>query len=197
VKLNRTVLAIALALGACASEPTSISYYMLTTPSSEPVTRQAALPKPSLVIEELELAAYLRQSGIALQTGSNKLQVSRQHLWAENLELAVPKLLLQELQRQSNDFNFYIRNIDFVPQTDYRLRLHIDNLQATEQGEVLSSGRYQLISNATPAESHTTDFFFTEDLLDDGYEHAVEKMRVLIKDIAEDVLVSASVFITQ
>jgi len=123
--------------------------------------------------------------------------VSKQHLWAENLELAVPKLLLKELQSQSSDFNFYIRNLDFVPQTDYRLRLHIDNLQATELGEVVSSGRYQLITNATPSETHTVDCYFKEDLLDDGYEHAVEKMRILIQDIAKDVLVSANVFTAQ
>gem|GEM_PF-2522070 len=58
MKLNRSALVIALALGACASEPTSISYYMLTTLSTETVARQAILPKPSLVIEEVELAAY-------------------------------------------------------------------------------------------------------------------------------------------
>ena len=112
--------------------------------------------KKTLVIEDVEMAAYLRQSGIAMQTSGSQLQISKQHLWAENLELSVPKYLANAMQSQPTNYQVYVRNLDYVSSARYSLRVHIDNLQATDQGEVVSSGRYQLIDNEDSMQSIAT-----------------------------------------
>lgn len=191
MKFNRLVIPLCLAIGACASEPLSISYYLLSTPSAEQARTQSMTEKKTLVIEDVEMAAYLRQSGIAMQISDSQLQISKQHLWAESLELAVPKYLATAMQGQTANYQVYVRNLDYVPSAQYSLRVHIDNLQATDQGEVVSSGRYQLIDNEDSKQSIAVDFYFERDLQEDGYSHAVAKIRELLNDIAIDVISTA------
>ena len=191
MKFNRLVIPLCLAIGACASEPLSISYYLLSTPSAEQARTQSMTEKKTLVIEDVEMAAYLRQSGIAMQTSGSQLQISKQHLWAENLELSVPKYLATAMQSQSTNYQVYVRNLDYVPSARFSLRVHIDNLQATDQGEVVSSGRYQLIDNEDTNQSIAVDFYFERDLQEDGYSHAIAKIRELLNDIAADIISTA------
>jgi uncharacterized lipoprotein YmbA len=177
-------------LTACASAPEPIKYYMLGPPLS-PVDSVVELSnKPTLVIEEVELAAYLRQSGMIMQTGDNQLVVSRNHLWAESLELAVPKALVRELQQQSKDYSYFIKTLDWVGQTDFRLRLRIDSLQFTDQGEVVTAGRYQLISAADPASPVLVDFNFRHDIAQDGYAAAVAEINALLGQLAGAIIAS-------
>lgn len=109
-------------------------------------------------------------------------------MWAESLELALPKALVRELQRQSDDYSFYLKNVDWVARTDYRLRLRIDSLQATDKGEVVAAGRYQLIAEHDPESQVFADFNFQRDLNQDGHAHAVEQIQALLAQIAEAIL---------
>ena len=92
-------------IAGCASEPVAVHYYALVPSLSamDEVVQRA--DKPTLVIERVELAKYLQQPGMVIQTGSNQLLVSKNNLWAESLELALPKALVRELQRQSDDYS--------------------------------------------------------------------------------------------
>jgi uncharacterized lipoprotein YmbA len=78
--------------------------------------------------------------------------------------------------------------VDWVGQTDYRLRLRIDSLQSTDRGEVVSAGRYQLIAAGRPEVPVVVDFNFARDLGEDGYAYAVEQMGLLIGQIAGAIL---------
>jgi uncharacterized lipoprotein YmbA len=182
------ILPLLASLGACSSEPVIVHYYALVPPLSaaEEVVQRA--DKPALVIERVDLAEYLRQSGMIIQSGENQLLVSRNNLWAESLELALPKALVRKLQLQSDDYSYYLKNVDWVDRTDYRLRLRIDSLQATDKGEVVAAGRYQLISEHGSKPHVFADFNFHRDLDQDGYEHVVEQIQALLAQIAEAIL---------
>ncbi len=182
------VMSLAASLAGCASSPAPVSYYMLTPAVQMTDTGRQTENKPALVIENVELAEYLRQSGLVMQKGENQLVVSRSHLWAENLGQALPKALLRQLQQKSSDYAFYLKSSDYVQTTDYRLRLHVDSLQATDRGEVVTAGRYQLISNVDAAHPVSADFYFRRDLDSDGYAHAVAQMQTLVGRIADAVL---------
>lgn len=182
------VFSLAAALSACAAAPEPRSYYLLSPPVVATELSAAGDNRPTLVIESVELAEYLRQSGLVMQSGENQLTISRTHLWAENLDQAVPKALLGQLQQKSDDYRFYLKFSDYVSQTDYRLRLHIESLQATDRGEVVATGRYQLISSTDSANPVSANFYFKQNLTDDGYSHAVEQMRTLVGQIANAIL---------
>jgi uncharacterized lipoprotein YmbA len=182
---------IVLCLAACASGPAApIEYYVLAPQISAADSVVERSSRPTLVIENVDLAAYLRQTGMIIQTGSNQILVSRTHLWAESLESALPKALVRELQRQSGYYSYYLKSVDWVGETDYRLRLRIDSLQSTDGGEVVSAGRYQLIPDQNAALPVVVDFNFHRDLERDGYPYAVEQMSGLIGQIAGAILAS-------
>ena len=182
---------IVICLAACASGPaTPIEYYVLAPQVSAADSVVERSNRPALVIENVDLAAYLRQTGMIIQTGDNQILVSRNHLWAESLEHALPKALVRELQRQSDDYSYYLKSVDWVGETDYRLRLRIDSLQSTDRGEVVSAGRYQLISAAAPGSPVVVDFNLARDLDQDGYAYAVEQIGLLIGQIAGAILAS-------
>jgi len=61
--------ACVLFIGACSSGPVPIEYYLLSSPASQ----QSSVAVPckvhySMVIESVELASFLRQSGLVYQT---------------------------------------------------------------------------------------------------------------------------------
>ena len=184
------VLMSLLGLAGCASAPPPIEYYLLAPPAAVSDSVVELPDSPALVIESVDLAAYLKQSGMIVQTGDNQLQVSKTHLWAESLDLALPKALVRELQRQSDRYSYYLRNVDWVGQTDYRLRLRVDSLQATDRGEVVSAGRYQLISARSPETPLFVDFAFKRDIRQDGYADAVSQISALVGEIAGAIIES-------
>ena len=188
MKVQLSAIVLVAGLTGCASEPVAVHYYALVPPvaAADKVVQRAEAP--TLVIERVELAEYLRQSGMVIQSGENQLQVSRNHLWAENLELALPKALVRELQQQSDDYSYYLKTLDWVARTDYRLRLRIDSLQPTDTGEVVAAGRYQLISEHGSNAQVLTDFNFRRDLNQDGYPQVVEQMQAVIAQIADAIL---------
>jgi uncharacterized lipoprotein YmbA len=187
--MNQSALLIILVgLSGCATTATPIEYYVL---SPAPATGNSVveLPgRPTLVIESVALAAYLKQSGMIIQTGDNQLQVSKNHLWAESLDLALPKALVRELQKQSDQYSYYLKNVDWVGETDYRLRVHFDSLQSTDQGEVVSSGRYQLISAANPSAPVFVGFNFNRPIQQDGYANALVQMNAILGELAKAIL---------
>ena len=182
------IICLTVVLGGCASDPEPRAYYLLARPVVSTVTGGTGDHRPTLVIESIELAEYLRQSGLVLQSGENQLAISRTHLWAEGLDKSVPKVLLGQLQQKSNDFRFYLKFSDYVSQTDYRLRLHIESLQATDRGDVVCTGRYQLITSADPGNPVSANFAFKQDLNADGYAQAVEQMQTLLGEVADTIL---------
>ena len=182
------ILSFLVSCAGCATTAAPVTYYLLAPSGPAAEVSGDGENRPTLVIEDVELSEYLRRAGLVLQTGDNQLTVSRTHLWAEGLDQAVPKALLGQLQRQSQDYAFYLKSADYVSRTDYRLRLHVENLQATDRGEVVTSGRFQLISNADAARPVASTFHFRRDLADDGYAHAVEQLQALVGQIAGAVL---------
>ncbi len=181
-------------LAGCASSPVVIKHYVLGGDSVS-VQDSAQTADKTLVIESIKLAGFLRQSGLVMQKDTNQLHLSKTHLWAEPLDDALPKALQIALQQQSDKYIYYLKPVDWINKTDFRLRLRIDNLHATNKGEVIASGRYQLISTTTQ-QPLVKDFSFKRDLDADGYAHAVQKIDELIKLIAADVLSSMSFYIS-
>lgn len=181
-----------LLLAACVSSPpAAVNYYRLGASQTQSAT-ELSIDLPALVIDRIALAEYLSQSGLVIAQGDHQLQVSRTHLWAEGLDRALPRTLLVALEEQSNEFRVYLDTMDYIPRRDYELRLQIDSFQATDAGEVVAAGRYQLIDTKLKTELAARNFFFTEALETDGYPHAVERMRTLVSRLAaainEDLL---------
>ena len=85
---------IVLSLVACASTPAPIQYYRISPASAE---MSMAVDKDSatkVVLESVELPSFLSQPGLVMQSGHNRITISKTHLWAERLDKALPRLLV-------------------------------------------------------------------------------------------------------
>jgi len=187
--------ACVLFIGACSSGPVPIEYYLLSSPASQQSSVAVPCKVPySMVIESVELASFLRQSGLVYQTAANKLTVSKTHLWAENLDQSLPKALVGYLRQLAGDCHFYLKGHDWYSDEDYRVRLRVDHMQATTGGEVISSGHFQVIDSRGRSPAVTREFSFSRELEENGYAHAVVKMDLLVREIAESILQAASTY---
>jgi uncharacterized lipoprotein YmbA len=177
------VLFLFVLLASCRSADMPLTWYVLApTPAASAAAPAPVDDGPVLVIERVELAEFLRQAGLVLQTGPQQLQLSRQHLWAQGLDEALPRLLLQELQRQTPRHRILLAT-DHAPDPAWRLRLQVDAFHALDTGEVVCAGRFQLIEAAT-GNSRVREFRFTAGLQDDGHAHAVAQLAGLTQELA-------------
>jgi uncharacterized lipoprotein YmbA len=171
-------------IAACSSaRPLDTSYYRLTP--EHLATGAAATPRPTVVLEKVSLAQFLRQTGMVLQTGSHEIQISKTHLWAETLEQALPRALAIALRQHSGEYDFLIANTDYVAGADRRIRVSFDSFHANTNGEVTAAGHFQIIDGGnqqTAAPTH--DFRFTETLTEDGYSQVVDRLLDTLDELA-------------
>lgn len=190
--MTRSIICLVflLSIVSCASAPTRIHFYLLN--STATVDQQASQEKnngkvDNWVVEDVELPAFLRQPGLVMQLGENRLIFSKTHLWAEPLADALPKVLRQNLQSRSDAFSFHTRGYNAEQKPVGRLRFIIDRLQVTDSGDALTEGQF-LIQRRGDAEPLVTDFVFQIDLESDGYQHAVVKLETLLGLVADKVI---------
>jgi uncharacterized lipoprotein YmbA len=136
----------------------------------------------------VELPSFLSQPGLVMQSGSHQITISKNHLWAERLDKAVPRLLVSKLQDLSDIYIFYLGGHDWVRGEHIRFRLRIDNLQPTSTGKAVTSGMFQLIDTKPGQPAVSQDFSFSSNLQQDGYAAAVAQLEYLIAQIAESML---------
>jgi uncharacterized lipoprotein YmbA len=183
------LFAAMLSIVGCSSGPTAVEYYMLTpfSVAQSPAITGCDLGKP-VVIEAVELPAYLRQSGLALQTAPNSVRLSRTHLWAEQLDQALPRSLMLNLQQLSGGCEVLQRGRGAMPAQYLSLYLRVDHFQATSEGEVITSGQFHVVDSTMPGKTLSGEFNASRNLEQDGYTHAVMQLGDLSRYIAEEVL---------
>jgi hypothetical protein len=190
MKIVIMCLCIAL-LSSCTSEPLNVRYYLLHTPENE-VSRTSDDSKPSVVLQLINVADYLRQSSLVMQVGQHELHYSRQDVWAEELQTSFYNALLQELNISSQQ-NYVALTAPNASLATTSITITLKHFHVTDVSTVVASGQYWLSANnallnkleSTPISSHA--FFFELDLKQDGYAHAVEQLRALITNLATQI----------
>lgn len=158
-----------------------LTYYRLD--DAAPVTMPAPAA-PTLVLDRIDVADFLKQTGLVMQLGNNELQISRQHRWAEPLDQALPRHLQQTLQAETRAYRVLLKGADFISQADLSLRVQINSFHVLGGGEALLSGQYQLIDEQQHAELKADSFRLVGDLQQDGYPHAVQQLQQLLATLA-------------
>lgn len=181
-------------LVACASAPVPIEYYRINSLPTEKVELPDETKAIKVVVESVQLPSFLSQPGLVMQSGPHQITISKNHLWAERLDKAVPRLLVSKLQDLSGKYLFYLGGDDWVEGEHFRFRLRIDNLQPTSAGEVVTSGMFQLIDAKSGQSLVSQDFRFSSNLQQDGYAAAVAQLEYLIAQIAVSMLKSLAYY---
>lgn len=186
--MNKYIIVIlALLLGACSTSPVQqVNYFVLSGASISESQPMGAGVKIPVLIEDIRLAEYLNQSNLAMQLNSNQIYYSRQHAWAERLELGIEKTLLADLN-QSSEFHYSTNALGLATDNLHRLIVQIDHFVATDKSNVIASGSYWIAGAKDEISYNHKNFNLTVELEKDGYAHAVEKMRFLVSELSAQI----------
>ena len=180
-----------LLLASCASSSPTLNYYLLdsgagtsTIVGAGPVNTQN---RPLVLLGDVTLSEFLRQSSLLVQLEDHEMHYALNHVWAEPLVDAIPKALLKDLRHHSSEFNFERGTTEWFGKEGYSVKIQIDQFHPNTDQQVVMAGRYWG-TRTDSGETIAKDFSLTDALTQDGYGHAVVKMRRLITSLAMQLL---------
>lgn len=182
-------------LTAClSSSPVKIQYYLLDTDTNNQSygteENEYNASNPLVTLSQIELSEYLRQSSLILQLGKHQIHNAHNHIWAEPLAESIPKVLLKDLRKLSQQYNFENDNAKWRGKDRYKLTIQIDQFHPNDQTEINLSGRYSIMDMDNKQQFIARDFHFNKTLREDGYTHSVAQLRALLTELAEEIVTS-------
>ena len=182
---NRIVLmlAAAIALSGCTSQPEQINHYLLHSSSTQGIELKNT--DRVIAIQAIKLAEYLQSKHIVMQLSNKQLQFSHHHRWAESLQSAIGKTLRDALNQHSKQFHF-INAKGNNNEEQYSLSVNLDHFLIHQESHVLIAGDYSLLQLNNPTVKRKFHFNFS--LEEDGYAHSVEKLRYSIDALAKMIV---------
>lgn len=166
---------------ACSTNDTAkTQYYLLNNPTLSKVSSNKSTEQPVVIINLLELPEYLRQASLVLQLSDHQLHYSHFHMWAEPLQISITQGLITDLNTIDSQHNYMSALNPKQIKASTEVTLKITAFQPTHQSQAILSGQYWLKNKAY-------NFSLTTDLNANGYPHAVEKMRNIIYQLANNI----------
>ncbi|GGO74020.1 PqiC family protein [Bowmanella pacifica] len=175
-----------LALTACSSAPPPLQYYLLDSPGIKSAENTPL--KRQIRVEVLPLPEYLQQDGLVMRMADGSLHVSRQHLWAQGLQQSMPQVLVDALNHTQSG-HFLIMTEPGAERAEERLVVQIRHLLIDQQQGALLNAQYWLLDKQGQVQSQGS-FTDNQQLDQDGYPHAVEKLQQLLNHLAARIQTS-------
>ena len=179
------VFVVALLLNGCSSEPTiETRYYLLNQQISSQTNNQPSGDK-TVVLAVKEFPEYLNQPQLVMQLADHQLHYAHFHMWAEPLQSGFSKALLTDLEQTGSNTRFV--GIQSGVKQALQLQLEVDYFHANSEGKVTLSGFYWF--KGLEAAPHQREaFYFEQALQHDGYPHSVAQMRLLVTQLAAQLV---------
>jgi len=177
-----TLLAVAIvAIAGCAAQSTPTNRY--TLPQADGPQPTTAPQARKLAVGPVEVASYLDQEGIVMQTSDIELNAANQNLWAEALGQQLTRRLRQSLAADLPDIT--VLGTSQGGADAQRLTISVDQFQGRYDGQAVAAGEWQLHDgNRLMAQRH---FDVTRPLRDDGYPALVRTLGAVWEDVAQQV----------
>lgn len=171
---------------ACASTGEPVKYYSLTL-DTKPAVQVTDTPVRDVIIEPVHLAKLLRQEGIVTQIGKNEVTVAHFHRWAAPLGGEIARVLVNDLNSKTHKVHFARLRSGINQHANFTLRLSIEKFNIRNNATVNIGGHYWLLDkNATLINEKTFDI--KQPLTENGYSHAVEKLKQALDQLASNIL---------
>jgi len=177
--------ALWLGLAACTSTAPAIHHYTLDSGSTEPLNAKSP-EAPLVLVHAPQLADYLRQSYLVMQTGEHQLEFAQRHVWSQSLRSAIPARLARALNVRDPD-RVYITNDDpRAEQATMNLRLRVRDFLPDHRAEVRLRADYWFVeTGGETLLSRSVNLH--QPLKADGYAQAVAQMEQLLLRLAESI----------
>jgi uncharacterized lipoprotein YmbA len=159
--------------------PESFHYILDNLSASNSQTEAPAENLSTIKVLPINLPDYLRQPNLVLKLSDHQVKIANYHYWAEDLTISIQRVVLKELNA-STTTSYTSR----CTQCD-ELAISIDHFYPTEQGDVVLSGSYELVSQ--DGTTSTNNYSLSKKLSSGGYNDAVATMRILLGDLAQQI----------
>lgn len=178
--MRTLILAAALLLAACSSQPVEPTrYYLLRTPVAVTSGDQESAAEYSL--GSVEVATYIDQPGLVQETGSGEIHMARHHQWAEPLRISLRRFLATGIGAEAGQT---VAMMATSPEAG-RIDVSIDQLHGNRRGEAVLVAFWQVSSANGTVASH--QFSESRDLSRDGYTALVEAEQALLQQLARRI----------
>ena len=174
-------------LTSCSSNseiPLETNYYLL---NSEYIAKKSLNINKAVVVEVLELPAYLHQPHLVMQLNTHQLHYARFDMWAEPLQTGFTKALISELNLNNKNIQFVTDEFQSNDENLDKLVIRVDYFHPSNASKVILSGVFWK-DNKEGKNKMQQPFFFESFLNEDGYTHAVVQMRQLVSMMSASVL---------
>jgi uncharacterized lipoprotein YmbA len=174
------IMAVALLLGACSSQPAEPTrYYLLRTPVAVESGQQEA--EPAYALGRVEVATYIDQSGLVQETSGGEIHLARHHQWAEPLRVSLRRFLATGIGAELGQPVALMTTSLEVGRVD----VTIDQLHGNSRGEAVLVAFWEVTSVDGAVSSH--QFSEIRALSRDGYAALVEAEQALLQQLARRI----------
>lgn len=187
--MKRCTIAALVLLAGCAGadKVPELNQYLLRSD----ITPQVATDKAGATIglDNVEVAAYLNQPGLVLQTRAGIVRPARYHQWAEPLRESLRSFLASEISKSAgqpvrhrgHDGNTWKRGMLRL------INVHIDELHGTNDGRARLVASWVVVDTESSAVLVEREFMESELLDGDGYDALVRAETLLLTRLAQRV----------
>jgi uncharacterized lipoprotein YmbA len=168
----------------CAGSSVPPTQYLLR---ADPAERSGRVEAPVRVgLGRVDVAPYLDQSGIVVETEAGQVQAAREHQWAEPLGAGLRSYLRAEMSAAlGHDVSASPADL---AHWDYTLDVYVDRLHGTMAGTAVLDASYRI----TPRAGAVTAYRFSRSapLPREGYPGLVDAEADLVRQLAQAIAAS-------
>ena len=174
-------LIAALLLTACSSQPPVTETYLLRSQ----VATGAGTPviDSGVALGHIEVASYIDQPGLVLETGDGTIHAARNHLWAEPLQISLRRYLATQISGAVG------RDVGATTSaaTLTRIDVTVDQLHGNGRGAAVLVAYWQIDDKAG---NKSFRFSEQEALSGGGYGALVQAEEALLRRLADAIAAS-------
>lgn len=172
-----TILLLTLLLMACAStpEPQIHSYFLEIENDAKP-----GAVTIGIIDVKVQMARYLAQPGIVLQTGPNQLTAAHYHRWAEPLTEGIRRVLAGKVNVN--------RTLGDAQGSGMTLSMEFYRFHGTHDGNALVAGHWSIFDGQKQQPLYQQSFDLKQPLPQAGYEALVQTLSALLDTVGRDIM---------
>ncbi len=175
------ILLVFVLLAACAgTAPPPRTYYLMRANVSEGVSRAEA--PAAIALGSVDVAPYLSEPGLVLETATNEVRSARGHLWAEPLDKGLRLYLRAQI---SNELGYEVSaNVTPGSALDHRVDVSVEELHGTLTGAARLVANWRITHGDNAEEPAAFRFARTRPLAQDGYAALADAELALVGELA-------------
>ena len=181
MKIAYLLLVLVLLTG-CASQTSEPSFYLLR--SSQDLSSTTLKTSRSFSLGTVEIAAYLDQPGLVMETADGQMHPASQHLWAEPVFDGVGNFLATEIALANGEELLPTKLTSHTTAVNIR----IDQLHGTLDGKALIVAYWSLVRSDEVIALNR--FSSTRALQTSGYGALVDAEKDLLTELAQKIAAS-------